>query len=152
MKILVINGPNMQLLGTRCPQIYGHNTLKSVCKRLEKLAKELEVKVECFQSNQEGDIVDKIGLSCKEGFDGIVINPAAYTHTSIAIHDAIQAVGLPAIEVHISNIYKREQFRRHSMTAPACVGVISGLGVEGYEYAFRALIGLIAKKRKNNEN
>ena len=145
MKIMVINGPNIQLLGIRKPGIYGNATLSDLQKRLEKVAKELEVKISFFQSNHEGALVDVIGSAIDNGIDGIIINPAAYTHTSIAIHDALESVEIPAIEVHISNIHRREEFRRKSVTAPACLGQISGLGTEGYEWALRAITDYLKK-------
>ena len=145
MKIMVINGPNIQLLGIRKPGIYGNATLADLQKRLEKVAKELKVKIIFFQSNHEGALVDVIGSAIDNGIDGIIINPAAYTHTSIAIHDALESVEIPAIEVHISNIHKREEFRRKSVTAPACLGQISGLGTEGYEWALRAITDYLKK-------
>lgn len=143
MKILVLNGPNLQLLGKRKPEIYGNTTLDQVLANLKTVAKELSVEIECFQSNHEGDLVDKIGTAINGGIDGIVINPAAYTHSSIAIHDALEGVDIPTIEIHISNIHKREEFRHKSFTAPACVGQISGLGTDGYEWALRALVRYI---------
>ena len=130
-KILVINGPNLNLLGTREPEIYGRLTLNDIGTQLKNKAEQLKVEIECFQSNCEGDIVDKIG-SAKNKFDAIIINPAAYTHTSVAIRDAISAVDIATIEVHISNIYSREEFRHKSFIAPVCVGQISGLGIDGY--------------------
>lgn len=149
MKICVINGPNLQLLGIREPDVYGNFTLNDIATGIKNLAKSFEnIKVDFFQSNNEGEIVDKIGNLYKSGYDGIIINPAAYTHTSIAIHDALKAVDIPAIEVHISNIYKRERFRQHSITAGACIGQISGFGIKSYEYAFLALIDYI---NANNE-
>jgi len=147
MKIMVINGPNIQLLGIRKPGIYGNATLSDLQKRLEKVAKELEVKISFFQSNHEGALVDVIGSAIDNGIDGIIINPAAYTHTSIAIHDALESVEIPAIEVHISNIHRREEFRRKSVTAPACLGQISGLGTEGYEWALRAITDYLKKSK-----
>ncbi len=145
MKIMVINGPNIQLLGVRKPGIYGNATLSDLQERLEKVARELKVKISFFQSNHEGALVDVIGSAIDDGIDGIIINPAAYTHTSIAIHDALESVEIPAIEVHISNIHKREEFRRKSVTAPACLGQISGLGTEGYEWALRAITDYLKK-------
>ncbi len=147
MKIIVINGPNLQLLGSRKPEIYGSETLESIQKHLEAVAKELKVDIGFFQSNSEGEIVDLVGSSQKDGVTGIVINPAAYTHTSVAIHDALESAGTPAIEVHISNIYKREEFRRKSLTASACVGQIAGLGTDGYEWALRALVNHLKKQK-----
>jgi len=140
MKILVLNGPNLQLLGTREPGIYGRETLADIESRLRgPVADGLGVRVECRQSNHEGELVDWIGSSGGE-FDGLVINPGAYTHTSVAVRDAISATGLPAIEVHLSNIHQREEFRHHSYTAPVCLGQICGLGPLGYELALQALV------------
>ena len=130
-KILIINGPNLNLLGTREPEIYGKLTLKDIETALTNAAQKYGVELECFQSNHEGEIVDKI-CSAKSIFDAILINPAAYTHTSVAIRDALSAVEIATIEVHISNIYSREQFRHNSLIAPVCVGQISGLGLDGY--------------------
>ena len=130
-KILVINGPNLNLLGTREPEIYGRLTLNDIGIQLKNKAEQLKVEIECFQSNCEGEIVNKI-CSAKNKFDAIIINPAAYTHTSVAIRDAISAVDIATIEVHISNIYSREEFRHKSFIAPVCVGQISGLGIDGY--------------------
>jgi 3-dehydroquinate dehydratase II len=144
MKILVINGPNLQLLGNREVDIYGHLTLKNIETNLIKTAKSIKnLELDFYQSNHEGDIVDKIADAFYKQYDGIVINPAAYTHTSLAICDAIQAVRMPVVEVHISNIYKREEYRKHSYIAPACIGQISGFGDKGYEYALIALIDYI---------
>ena len=145
MKIIVINGPNIQLLGLRKPEIYGKATLSDLQNGLENVAQELKVAISFFQSNHEGEIVDIIGAAVKNEIDGIIINPAAYTHTSIAIHDALESVGVPAIEVHISNIHRREEFRRKSITAPACLGQISGLGTVGYEWALRAITDYLKK-------
>jgi 3-dehydroquinate dehydratase-2 len=139
VKILVINGPNLQLLGKREPDIYGPDGLQAVEVRLGELATDLGVEVACRQSNHEGEIVDWIGEAADQ-FDGIIINPAAYTHTSIAIRDALKGCGLPALEVHISNVYSREEFRHRSLTAPVCLGQITGLGTDGYEWALRALV------------
>ncbi len=130
-KILIINGPNLNLLGTREPEIYGKTTLKDIENELKNKAEKLNVEVECFQSNHEGEIVDKI-CGAKGKFDAIIINPAAYTHTSVAIRDAFAAIDIPAIEVHISNVYSREEFRHNSLIAPVVVGQIAGLGIQGY--------------------
>jgi len=142
-KILVIHGPNLTMLGEREPQIYGTITLEKINTELLTLAKELNVDVEIFQSNIEGEIVSKIG-EARKVFDGIVINPAAYTHTSVAIRDAIAGSKLPAIEVHISNVYAREEFRQKSITAPVCRGQIAGLGIESYLLGLRGLVKLLA--------
>lgn len=135
-KILIINGPNLNLLGTREPEIYGKITLKDIELELKKEAEKLNVEIECFQSNHEGEIVDKIH-SAKNNFNAIIINPAAYTHTSVAIRDSFAAVDIPTIEVHISNVYSREEFRHNSLIAPVVIGQIAGLGVEGYLLALK---------------
>lgn len=137
LNILVIHGPNLNLLGAREVGIYGRITMKEINAELSKDAAKLGVKVSFVQSNHEGKIVDQIG-SARTKFQGILINPAAYTHTSVAIRDALLASALPAVEVHLSNIYKREEFRQHSLTAPACIGQVAGFGKESY------LLGLIA--------
>ncbi len=143
-KILVIHGPNLNLLGSRETSIYGTASLESINAKLEGLARQSGVVLVFFQSNHEGDIVDIIGKSGKDGFSAIVINPAAYTHTSVAIRDAISAVSVPAVEVHLSNIYKREEFRHQSLIAPACVGQVSGFGVQSYVLGLSAAIDLCA--------
>ena len=145
MKILVINGPNLNLLGTREPEIYGTLTLEKTNENLAAYAKELGVEIETFQSNIEGEIVDKIQQAKLDGAGccGIVINPAAYTHTSVAIRDAISAVSLPAVEVHISNIHNREEFRKNSLIAPVCIGQIAGFGQDSYKLALEGLVNYI---------
>lgn len=137
-RILVINGPNINMLGIREKSIYGRQDYDSLRDYISSAANRLGVDVELFQSNYEGDIVNAI-QQAYGNFDGIVINPAAFTHYSIAILDALKAVNIPAIEVHISNIHQREEFRRHSVTAPACIGQICGLGFAGYALALEAL-------------
>ena len=134
MKILVINGPNINMLGIREPGIYGKESFADLLKLLEDTAKETDVELEQFQSNHEGAIVDAIQAAYGK-FDGIVINPAAYTHTSIAILDALKAVGLPAVEVHISDVDAREDFRKISYAGLACEKTLKGLGFEGYRQA-----------------
>ena len=134
MKILVINGPNLNMLGIREPGIYGKNTFADLLALLDETAAQLGIQVEQFQSNQEGDIVDKIQWAYGN-VDGIVINPAAYTHTSVAILDALKAVGLPAVEVHISDVSQREDFRQISYAGKACVKTIMGQGLDGYRQA-----------------
>src|SRR5690625_2013688 len=135
--IAVINGPNLNRLGKREPEVYGDETLADLENRLAKTFAEKEAKLLFFQSNSEGALIDKISELAENGCDGIVINPAAFTHTIIALFDAIAGSDIPTVEVHISNIYKREKFRHRSMTAPACNGIISGLGLHGYEAAVR---------------
>jgi 3-dehydroquinate dehydratase, type II len=139
--ILIINGPNINMLGVREPGIYGEITLQEIENRLKKLALELNVEVEFFQSNHEGEIVEKIQQSLGK-VSGIIINPAAFTHTSIAIRDALSSVSVPAVEVHISNIYAREDFRHKSFTAGVCIGQIAGFGIDGYLFALQKLAAL----------
>lgn len=138
MKLLVINGPNLNLLGLREPEIYGKRTYQDLLSLLRQTGKEEGVEVECFQSNHEGAIVDAIQQAYGV-FDGIVINPAAYTHTSVAILDALKAVALPAVEVHISAVRSREPFRQISYAGMACVRTYQGLGFDGYVQAIRFL-------------
>jgi 3-dehydroquinate dehydratase II len=138
-KILVLNGPNLNLLGKRQPGIYGRLTLEQIGKKIQALAKELGVEVEIWQSNSEGELVGWIQDAPKQ-FGAIVINPAAYTHSSVAIRDAITAAGIPTIEIHISNIYKREEFRKQSYIAGAAVGQITGFGVQSYLLGLRAAV------------
>lgn len=149
-KILLINGPNLQLLGKRCPEVYGASTLQDIESIIRSLAEELGVTLECFQSNHEGEIVDRIGASLFDGTAGILINPGAYTHTSVAVRDALEAVSVvcPAVEVHLSNIHGREAFRHASLTAPVCAGQIAGFGPESYLLGLRALVSVIQKTRK----
>jgi 3-dehydroquinate dehydratase-2 len=145
MKILIIHGPNLNMLGKREPDIYGATTLEEINGSLEKLASDLGTDVEFFQSNSEGDIVSTIQEAMSE-YDGIIINPGAYTHTSVAIRDAILSSGLPVVETHISNVYKREDFRQKSYVSGVALGVISGFGVNSY---FLGLKGLV-KHLENN--
>lgn len=137
-KILIINGPNLNMLGVREPGIYGSETLQTLYEKIENKAKELKAEVEFFQSNIEGEIINAIHSSLGK-YDGIVINPGAFTHYSYAIRDAISSVNVPVIEVHISNVHKREEFRHKSVTAPVCLGQICGLGTNGYLYALEEL-------------
>jgi 3-dehydroquinate dehydratase-2 len=145
-KILVIHGPNLNLLGDREVSIYGKTTLKQIDSELAKIAKAEMVKLEIFQSDHEGEIVGKIGKA-KGKFDCILINPAAYTHTSVAIRDAVAAVSIPTVEVHLSNIHAREEFRHTSLIAPVAVGQVSGFGLDSYRLGLKAAIE-IAKKTK----
>lgn len=138
-KILIINGPNINMLGVREPEIYGKTSYTDLLEMLKAWADELGVEAKHFQSNHEGDIVDRIQKAYFDGVDGIVINPAAYTHTSIAILDALKAVGIPAVEVHISDINEREQFRHISYAGMACEAHFIGLGLEGYKKAMEYL-------------
>ena len=142
--VLVLHGPNLNLLGTREPAVYGHDTLRDIDGRLEAQARAAGVRLLTFQSNHEGALVDRI-QAAREGNAGIVINAGAYTHTSVALLDALNAAELPVVEVHLSNIYKRESFRHHSYISPAAVGVIAGLGSHGYLLALQALSRLLAR-------
>jgi 3-dehydroquinate dehydratase-2 len=141
-RVLVIHGPNLNLLGDREPEIYGRATLAEINRRLRELGRELGVTVETFQSNSEGAIVDRIQQT-RGRADVLVINPAAYTHTSVAIRDAVGALGVPVIEVHLSNVYRREPFRHHSTLADIAHGRIMGFGPESYMLALRAAAGLV---------
>ena len=142
MRILVINGPNINMLGIREKNIYGVNDYNSLIEKIKKEANELECQVDFFQSNIEGEIITSIQKALGV-YDGIIINPAAYTHYSIGILDALKSVNIPAIEIHISNIHQREDFRKKSVTAEGCIGQISGLGFEGYTLALRGLVNLL---------
>lgn len=141
MKILVINGPNINMLGIREPGMYGAQTYAELLAYIEAAGREYGVQTECFQSNHEGAIIDAI-QEADTAFDGIVINPGAYTHYSYAIHDALKAVSIPAVEVHMSDIQKREEFRHLSVTAPACIAQIRGHGFESYTMAIDMLAKL----------
>ncbi|NER02379.1 MAG: type II 3-dehydroquinate dehydratase [Okeania sp. SIO3C4] len=142
--ILVLHGPNLNLLGLREPGIYGSETLDNINRLLEQEAEVLGVKISVLQSNHEGVLVDAIH-SASEQHQGIVINAGAYTHTSIAIRDAISGVNVPTVEVHLSNIYRREQFRHHSFIAPVAVGQISGFGSESYILGLKAIVNYLQK-------
>ena len=149
MKILVINGPNLQLLGRRKAEFYGTRTLPEIEKDLRNTAAELGVELDFMQSNHEGVLVDAVAAAIGT-VDGIVINPAAYTHTSIALRDALEAARIPAVEVHLSNVSARDDFRRVSLTAPMCLGQIAGLGADGYEWALRALVRRLKEQESKN--
>jgi 3-dehydroquinate dehydratase II len=148
-RILCISGPNLQLLGTREPDVYGRETLPEIHARLERRARALGVAIEARQTNHEGTIVDWIGESRSAGVRGLILNPGAYTHTSIAILDALSAVALPCIEVHLSNPDAREPFRRRSRIARACVGRVCGFGGDSYELALEGLVRVLARPRSH---
>ncbi len=139
-KILVINGPNLNLLGTREPEYYGHTSLKDIDSNINRLSESFGCVCETFQTNAEHEMVDRVHVAAVEGTDFIIINPAAMTHTSVGLRDALQAVGIPFIEVHLSNIHAREEFRKQSYFSDIAVGVISGLGPIGYELALQAAV------------
>jgi 3-dehydroquinate dehydratase II len=145
MKIIVINGPNLNLLGTRETETYGAITLDEINEELKRFAQAHSVQVDFFQSNIEGEIVNRIHQAGQEKANGIIINPAAYTHTSVAIRDAIAAVKISTIEVHLSNVYKREDFRHKSITAPVCKGQICGFGSISYTLALKAFVDMDSK-------
>lgn len=145
MQVLVLHGPNLNLLGTREPGVYGATTLAEIDADLLRIAQEAGVALESYQSNHEGGLVDRIQAAGRDGTRFIIINPAAYTHTSVAIRDALAAVALPAIEVHLSNIHKREPFRHHSYVSAVAEGVICGLGPAGYRLALQFAIQQLSR-------
>ncbi len=142
VRIVVINGPNLNLLGRRQPEVYGTTTLAEIQERLAQRGQELGVEVACFQTNHEGEMVELVQRE-GERADGIIINPGALTHYSYAVRDALEAVGRPVVEVHLSNIHAREGFRRRSVVAPVALGQVSGLGWRGYLIALEALVGIL---------
>ena len=139
MKILIMNGPNLNLLGSREPGIYGAGTMDDCLESLRSRYPHIELLY--FQSNVEGFLIDRLQETAREGVDGVVLNAGAYTHTSVALHDAIRSIHVPVVEIHISNVHTREDFRRHSVIAPACRGVICGFGLGSYRLGLEALIG-----------
>jgi 3-dehydroquinate dehydratase II len=145
VRIAVLNGPNLNLLGTREPELYGRVTLPEVEARLVEVGRELDISVDCHQRNGEGELVDLVH-SLRAKADGAIINAGAYSHTSIAIRDALTGIALPFVEVHVTNVYAREPERRHSMLAPVAVGVVVGLGSIGYELALRGLVSKLRDK------
>ena len=147
MKVLVINGPNLNMLGIREPAVYGSGTYEDLINHVQKAADTRQVQVEFFQSNHEGALVDEIQRAYFDGFDGIIINPGAYTHTSIALLDAVKAVGIPTVEVHISDVTKREAFRQVSYVREACMGTVMGKGFDGYVEAMDFLREFLQKNR-----
>ena len=149
LNILVIHGPNLNLLGTREPAVYGSTTLAQIDTKLLAIAKRAKLQLGYFQSNGEGELIDRIHAAKAEGVAFILINPGAYTHTSIALRDALSAVAIPFIEVHLSNVHAREEFRRHSYLSDLAVGVVCGLGADGYEFALEAAIRRISSSSKS---
>jgi 3-dehydroquinate dehydratase-2 len=147
VRIAVLNGPNLNLLGTREPELYGRATLADVERRLAEVARELDVEIECAQHSGEGALVDLVH-SLRGRVQGAVVNAGAYSHTSLALRDALVGVSLPFVEVHVTNVYAREPERRHSMLAPAAVGVVVGLGTHGYELALRGLVGALRARAR----
>ena len=145
MKIMVLNGPNINFLGIREKEVYGSQNYEEMCQYIKRNIKK-EIELEIYQSNIEGELINLIQKAYFDKFDGIVINPGAYTHTSIALYDAIKSVNIPTVEVHISNIHKREDFRHKSFTAAACIGQICGLGSDGYILAIEFLYNKIINK------
>ncbi|NLM75028.1 MAG: type II 3-dehydroquinate dehydratase [Clostridiaceae bacterium] len=146
LKIRVINGPNLNMLGVREPEIYGKQTLNDIEDLLRIEAQALDIQLDFFQSNHEGEIIDSIHGAYMENFDGLIINPGAYTHYSYAIRDAVSSVKIPCIEVHLSNIYVRDEFRKNSVVAPVCTGQISGFGSDSYIAALYVLYRRLNKK------
>lgn len=149
-KVLVLNGPNLNLLGRREPAIYGHDTLDSIDARLTTLANAAGIEYTSFQSNGEQALIERIHAAADDGTSFIVINPAAFTHTSVALRDALLGVGIPFIEVHLSNVHARETFRHRSYLSDVAVGVISGFGAQGYEFALQAAIGRLLNKKEKD--
>jgi 3-dehydroquinate dehydratase-2 len=143
--ILVIQGPNLNLLGTREPKVYGKTTLEDIHTNLGTIAQSHSVDISTFQSNHEGELIDRIQKAKHDGVDFIIINPGAFTHTSVALRDALAGVAIPFTEVHLSNIYQREEFRKHSYLSDIATGVICGLGAIGYELALQAAIARLKK-------
>lgn len=143
--ILVIQGPNLNLLGSREPDIYGKTTLEDIHHKLSELAKEQSVELSTYQSNHEGELIDCIQKAKQDGVDFIIINPGAFTHTSVALRDALAGVAIPFIEIHLSNIHQREEFRKHSYLSDIATGVICGLGAIGYELALQAAVARLQK-------
>jgi 3-dehydroquinate dehydratase II len=150
VSILVLHGPNLNLLGRREPDTYGHTTLSEIDDRLQALAAQLGAELQIMQSNSEGALIDALHAAMDRACapaDGVLINPGGYTHTSVALRDAIAGIGLPAVEVHLSNVHAREEFRHRSLIAPVCVGQISGFGWRSYELGLRGLLGTIADSK-----
>lgn len=144
MKVLIINGPNINFLGIREKGIYGEVNYQGLCDMLASKAKALDMEIDIFQNNGEGPIIDRIQAAYSDGTEGIIINPGAYTHYSYAIRDALASIQMPKLEVHISNVHTREEFRHTSVTAPVCNGQLVGLGLKGYLYAMEAMKDLLS--------
>ncbi len=142
MKLLLLNGPNLNLLGTREPEKYGKTTLKDIEEHLTKIAQENNIQLDCYQSNHEGDIIDKI-QEAKNVYDGILLNAGGYTHTSVAIRDAISSVQVPTVEIHLTNIHAREEFRHNSLISAVCIGQICGFGAYSYDLGFNAIVNYL---------
>jgi 3-dehydroquinate dehydratase-2 len=142
--VLLLNGPNLNLLGTREPEVYGKTTLEDITRRMGVLAKDAGILLETFQSNHEGELIDRVQKAKKDGIGFIIINPGGFTHTSVALRDALAGVAIPFIEVHLSNIHQREEFRKHSYFSDLAMGVICGLGAQGYELALAAIQNKLA--------
>jgi 3-dehydroquinate dehydratase-2 len=144
-KLLVLHGPNLNLLGTREPEVYGRTTLEQINRDLIALAQEFGVEIDCYQSNHEGHLIDRLQAGMGNT-DGVIFNPGGYTHTSVALRDCIAGINIPTIEVHLSNVHAREEFRHRSLLAPVCKGQITGLGAIGYTLAFHAMLEDFAKR------
>lgn len=149
--ILVLHGPNLNLLGRREPEIYGPLTLAQVDREIKRYARARGVRVECKQSNYEGKLIDALQTAGRKGFSAVVFNPGAFTHYSVALRDAVSAISVPVVEVHLSNIHAREEFRRHSVIAPAARGQISGFGLASYQLGIDAALGVLGAQRSARE-
>jgi len=149
--ILVLHGPNLNLLGSREPEVYGRLTLAQVDREIKRYGQARGVRVECLQSNHEGELIEALQTASRKGFSAVVFNPGAFTHYSIALRDAVSAISLPVIEVHLSNVHAREEFRRHSVIAPAARGQISGFGLRSYLLGIDAALGALGSHRESRE-
>lgn len=150
MKLLILHGPNLNMLGTREPEVYGSKTLRDIDTALIELGKELGADLKCFQSNHEGVLIDEL-QDARAWADGVIFNPGGFTHTSVALRDTVAAIGIPVIEVHLSNVYAREEFRRHSMISGVCRGKIVGFGWRSYTLGLRALVEILIDKHGDRE-